>query len=353
MTTALAAPPAPPPALSTEVIGFTAGDGMPLNLHHVTGPRPATRGPVLLVHGAGVRANIFRAPEARNIVDALVDDGWDVWLENWRASIDLAPNEWDLDQAAVFDHPAAVRTVLQHTDADTLRAIIHCQGSSSFAYAAVAGLLPEVQVIVSNAMSLHPIVPPFSRFKISRVAPAIAPFVPFVDPGWGNHRPSRLLPRLMLDTVYASHHECANGVCKMVSFTYGAGHPALWLHENLSHATHEWLRGEFGPVPMTFFAQMAESIRRGRIMPLGQVSGLGIDPVAGAPRTDARFVLLAGDQNRCFLPDSQRRTFEYLNGHQPGRHALHILPGYGHLDVFMGRYAARDTFPLILSELAA
>ena len=46
----------------TDVIPVTADDGTVLNLHHVTGERPATRGPVVLVHGAGVRANIFRPP---------------------------------------------------------------------------------------------------------------------------------------------------------------------------------------------------------------------------------------------------------------------------------------------------
>ena len=100
------------PELETNVVPFRAGDGMPLNLHHVTGPRPPTRGPVLLVHGAGVRANIFRPPGQTTLVDALVAEGWDVWLENWRASIDMPPNEWNLDQAAVHDHPAAVQAVL-------------------------------------------------------------------------------------------------------------------------------------------------------------------------------------------------------------------------------------------------
>jgi hypothetical protein len=336
---------------TTEVVPFTALDGMPLNLHHVTGPASPTRGPVLLVHGAGVRANIFRAPEAENVVDALISAGWDVWLENWRASIDLPANRWNLDQAAVFDHPAAVSTVLEHTGAEGLRAIIHCQGSSSFALSAVAGLLPQVEVIVSNAMSLHPVVPPFSRWKISRVAPLLAPVAPYVDPGWGNERPSGVMPRLILDVVSASHHECSNAVCKMVSFTYGSGRPALWTHEQLSRSTHEWLRHEFGPVPMTFFAQMASSIKRGRIVPTGQVPGLPTDPVGGPPATDARFALLAGERNRCFLPEGQRRTFSYLDGHRPGYHSLHVLPGYGHLDVFMGRYAARDTIPLILAEL--
>jgi len=47
---------------SERVVPFTAGDGMELNLVNVTGRRPPARGPVLLVHGAGVRANIYRAP---------------------------------------------------------------------------------------------------------------------------------------------------------------------------------------------------------------------------------------------------------------------------------------------------
>jgi hypothetical protein len=32
-------------------------------------------------------------------------------------------------------------------------------------------------------------------------------------------------------------------------------------------------------------------------------------------------------------------------------HALHTFPTYGHLDIFMGQDAARDTFPVILGEL--
>ena len=107
-----------------EVVPFTAADGRAGNLLHVvrTGTESAqAKGPVLLVHGAGVRANIFRAPVPVTVVDALLDDGFDVWLENWRASIDLPPTQWTLDQAAVFDHPAAVRTVLEQTGATASR----------------------------------------------------------------------------------------------------------------------------------------------------------------------------------------------------------------------------------------
>ena len=48
-----------------RIVEFTSGDGVDCNLINVRGTRPPTKGPVLLVHGAGVRANIFRAPSAR------------------------------------------------------------------------------------------------------------------------------------------------------------------------------------------------------------------------------------------------------------------------------------------------
>ncbi|WP_395657262.1 alpha/beta fold hydrolase [Nocardioides sp.] len=340
-----------PAATRTEVVPFRAGDGMELNLHHVTSDQPVTRGPVLLVHGAGVRADIFRTADQETIVDALLAAGWDVWLENWRASIDLPRNRWNLDQAAVHDHPAAVAEVLERTGADTLKAVIHCQGSSSFALAAVAGLVPQVDTIVSNAMSLHPVVPRLSALKLSRVVPLVALAMDYVDPHWGTVAPAGFLERRMVDLVRLSHRECRSGSCRMVSFVYGAGHPALWSHENLDAGSHRWLNEEFGPVPLTFFAQMSRSVRAGRLVPTGSVPGLPADPVGGAPRTDARFALIAGRDNLCFLPESQERTFDHLERYAPGRHSVHVVEGYGHLDVFMGRYAARDTFPLILEEL--
>ena len=73
--------------------------------------------------------------------------------------------------------------------------------------------------------------------------------------------------------------------------------------------------------------------------------------MAAPPATDARFVLLAGADNRCFLPDSQRRTHAFLDSHRPGYHGLHVFDDYGHLDVFMGDRAVHDTFPTILEEL--
>jgi hypothetical protein len=335
---------------TTTVLPIEAGDGRPINLHHVTrGARPPRR-PVLLVHGAGVRADVFRPPEPTTVVDALLDAGFDVWLENWRASIDLPPSEWTLDQAAVHDHPRAVRAVLAETGADSLQAVVHCQGSTSFVMAAVAGLVPDVRTVVSNAVSLHPVIPAPSVVKIRAVAPVLARFSPYMDPQWAEGPPTPFA-KAMVAAVKATHHECDNTVCRMVSFTYGTGFPCLWSHATISPATHDWIRGEFAAVPFTFFAQMARSVTRGHLVAVDERPELPASTVAAPPRTDARFVLLAGAENRCFLPESQERTFAFLDGHRPGTHVLHVLPGYGHLDVFIGADAAHDVFPLIIEEL--
>ncbi|WP_449373131.1 alpha/beta fold hydrolase [Arthrobacter psychrolactophilus] len=338
----------------TEVIPFLADDGLPLTLIHVTSPKVAAspRGPVLLVHGAGVRAELFRPPLPRTLVDVLLDDGWDVWMLNWRASIDLRPVPWTLDDAAAYDHPAAVRHVLAASGASSLAAFVHCQGSTSFTMAAVAGLLPGVRTVVSNAVSLHVDIPAFSKVKITKMLPLVGAFTPSLSPRWG-YKSYGYFSRILRATVRATHWECDNTVCKMVSFTYGSGRPALWSHENLDDATHEWIKGEFAGAPLTFFRQMAQSAQAGHLVPTGTVPLLPTSLVAAAPQTDARFVFLAGEDNRCFLPSSQQRSFEFFAGHRPGRDALHLIPGYGHLDVIFGKNAWRDTYPLIAKELAS
>jgi pimeloyl-ACP methyl ester carboxylesterase len=333
-----------------EVVNFQAGDGKPLNLIRVRGAHEPVKGPVVLVHGAGVRANIFRAPISRTLVDTLVADGYDVWLENWRASIDLEPSEWTLDQAAVHDHPKAIETIVRKTGWNEVKAIVHCQGATSFILSAVAGLLPQVKLILSNAVSLHPVMSLATKFKLRQLIPQLSKWTSYLDPQWGLG-PQGLLPRVVTLLVRATHHECDNTVCKLVSGIYGLGHPTLWSHKHLNPETHEWLKHEFAKVPLTFFRQMLESLHAGYMVPVDGYRELPHDVVMRRPQTDARFVFMAGQRNQCFLAESQRRSYEALSRYRRDYHSLHVVPGYGHLDVFLGKNAPWDVFPLIQAEL--
>lgn len=333
-----------------RVVWLETEDRVRINVTQVLSENPPTRGPVLLVHGAGVRGNIFRAPVPCNLVDFLLNLGYDVWLENWRASIDLPRNPWTLDQAARYDHPLAVRTVLTETGRDSLQAIIHCQGSTSFLMSAMAGLVPQVRTIVTNAVSLFPVVPRWSRFKLNCLVPIVRLLTPYINPQWDVSSPG-WLPKLLAFLVRMTHHECHNTACKMVSFTYGSGFPALWRHENLNDETHQWLRQEFADVPLTFFTNMAKCVRVGHLVSVEALDSLPKDFLAQPPKTEARLHFLAGAKNRCFLPESQVKAFEYFDRLRPNCHRLTVFEKYSHLDIFMGQNAAQDIFPLIAQAL--
>ena len=106
-------------------------------------------------------------------------------------------------------------------------------------------------------------------------------------------------------------------------------------------------------MPTSFFRQMAQCAAAGHLVAVDDtVRGLPDDFLAAAPpRTGARFTLLAGAENRCFLPSGQRRTHAWLKPGGPGVGTLHVLPGYSHMDVFFGRDAPRDVFPRIVAAL--
>lgn len=337
-------------SIQFETVKFSSRDGFACNLKHVMNSSHTSRGPVLLVHGAGVSADIFNPPTKKNLIAMLMEEGYDVWLENWRASIDLPPNEWNLDQAALNDHPAAVQKVLEETGAKEIKAIIHCQGSTSFMISAVLGLIPEVKVIVSNAVSLHPVVPRFSVFKLKVLVPVVKLMFRYLNPQWGIYAPDFRTKMLRL-LVKLTHPEDDTLVGKFVSFTYGTGFPALWKLENLDEKTKDWIQHAFAEVPLSFFDHIKKCVDRGVLVPMKSNGDKDKTYLSTPPKLHARLTLFSGEDNLCFLPQSQQHTYDYLESIQPNTHKLYIIKGYSHLDIFFGKNAHRDVFPLMIKAL--
>jgi len=302
----------------------------------------------MLVHGAGVRANIFNPPNEVNLLDMLADAGYDVFLENWRASTEFPANKWDLDVVAKNDHPAAIQKVCEVSGSGNCKAIIHCQGSTSFMISAVEGLVPQVTTIITNAVSLHPVVPSWSRVKLDVILEMAGLITDYLNPRWGDEAPD-FRSKFFKALVLATHFEKDTRVGKFVSFTYGAGFPALWELENLSEETKNWIRNEFGPVPVHFFRHIRKGVHNGSLV---SVDGLK-DYAAQGPATNARFVFFAGKLNKCFQSDSQVKSFEYFNRYKPDFHKLHVYDTYSHLDIFLGKNAHKDIFPVMIDELNA
>jgi predicted alpha/beta hydrolase len=334
-----------------EVVPFRAGDGLPLKLTRFRGEAEPTRGPVLLVAGTGVRGAIFSsAPQPRTLVDALVGEGYDVWVEDWRASIDLPPLRYTLDQAAVFDHPAALREVKARTGAESLKAIVHCQGSTSFTMTALAGLAGDVRTVVSNAVSLHPTVTRLSRAKLSLLTPVASRVFDGADPQWAVRAPTPAR-RALAAWVHLRRHDCDEPACAMSTYIYGKGPDVLWRHANLDTATHHWVAREFGYVPFSFFRQILRSVKAGHLVPEDGLPELPRSFEDATPPPGQLWTFVAGERNVCFTPEGQRRSHAWFRERGPQDHGYAEFPGYSHLDVFFGRHAARDTFPAILDAL--
>ena len=59
-----------------------------------------------------------------------------------------------------------------------------------------------------------------------------------------------------------------------------------------------------------------------------------------------------GEDNAFFLPKGSEITYNLLR-EKNGKdlYTRHLIPGYAHMDCFMGKNASRDVFPVILEEL--
>ena len=338
--------------LRRRVVPYTAGDGFQLNLHHLRGPREPTAGPVLLSPGASLRAEVFYGqPTGRTLADALLAEGYDVWAQNWRGSLDCPPNLYTLDRVARYDHPAAVAAVLEETGASTLKAIVHCQGSVSFTMAAVAGLVPEVTHVVSSAVSLHVRASKTTRMKQLFMLPPASVVTPYVDAQWGI-RPPAPPGQGLAAVARLVRRDCDNPVCAMASYMFGTGPDVLWRHANVDPDVHAWIGRELGFAPFRgLLRQLVKSTGRKHVVRAEALPGMPESYVDGPPRTDARFTFVVGAENRMFLPEGQRASFEHFDAHQPGRHTFHAFDGFGHLDSFLGRDAAERNFPVMLAGL--
>lgn len=338
--------------LTRRIVPFVARDGNEGTLHQIRSlTREPDRGPVLCIHGAGVRGDLFLGPPSdRSFVRALVDAGYEVWLENWRASIDFLPSAYTLDSGAAYDHPAAITTVLAETGAQTLKVVAQCQGSTSFVITALAGLAPQVTHVVSNAVSLHPKVPRTSFLKVSALVPLLARATPLVDAQWAVRPPSPLATGI---AAYAKalRRECDEPACALATYMYGTGPDVIWVHDHLDPATHHWVAREFSWCSLAFLSQMRRSVRAGHLMPVEGIDTLPDSYVRRPAAIDARWTFVAGTANTLYLPMSQGLTHAFFDAVEPGRHTLRFFEGYGHLDPIFGKDAGRDTFPTLLRGL--
>jgi pimeloyl-ACP methyl ester carboxylesterase len=338
----------------TSSYDVAVADEYPVTLTRVKGGR---KGPVLLVHGVAVSSQMFAPPTVRqNFVQFLVENGYDVWLLDWRGSIIHPLRQFTLDEAARLDIPAAVRKVLEVTKAESIQMVAHCAGSNVVFMAMSQGLLPEVSCLVASQVGLHINVPQTTVLKSrAHLADRLAQFgLTAMSPASDDGQPLFQFAFGRMTDLF--HHECSSTFCHRLTFTYGH----LYHHARLNQATHDELPSQFGRCNILALRHFSQLVLAGHAQmfdygPKGNLDAYG-SPTPPDYLNPAHFKLpitfLSGELNQTWLPESTQRTYQWLastNGSD--LYTRHVIGGYGHIDTFMGANASTDTYPLMLEPL--
>jgi cholesterol oxidase len=326
---------------------FRTDDGVDLLLTRYQG---GDKGPVMVAHGLGVSSKIFTIDTIETtLAEYLFAAGFDVWLLDFRASIDLpaSATQFTADDIARHDYPAAVATIRDRTGATSVQAMVHCFGSTTFTMAMLAGL-QGVRSAVCSQVSAHMVVPELTRLKsglhvpglLERLGVRSMTALASTDEGWLD----KLYDRALQLYPERAAQDCDSAVCHRITFIYSR----LYQHAQLDTATHDALHEMFGIANMTSLDHLAEMVRAGHV-----VTATGQD--AYLPHLDRMAIpvtFIHGAENDCFRPESTAITCDALRKANPGiPYARHVLPGYGHIDCMFGRDASRDVYPVIRGHL--
>ncbi|WP_131786925.1 alpha/beta hydrolase [Protofrankia symbiont of Coriaria ruscifolia] len=311
--------------------------------------RGGDKGPVLLASGFGMSTGAFLADTIRtNLTEFLVEHGYDVWLFDYRASIDLpsSAGQFTLDAIATEDWPTAVEEVRRVTGAADVQAYGHCVGSGSLLMALAAGKLPSVRSAVCAQFPLHPVASPLNKLKTGlHVGEALGGLgLKLVQPGRRFTLPNVAVDLALRAVPMASSERCGQALCRWINAIFGCTH----RHARLNQATHEALNDMFGVGNIATLGHLASMMRTGLA-----VDAAGRDVYTSDPqflRLPIHF--LQGTDNYIFLPEGTARTLRWLrDANGPDLYSRSLLPGYAHLDAIIGQDADRDVYPLILNHL--
>lgn len=339
---------------------FSTSDGLGLSLVRFSRDPDGTAGDsVVIIHGLTTSTDMFVMPEHYNLVSYLLDNGFsDVWTLDMRMSnrhsYNLFPHRYTLDDVALYDYPPALDLVRQHTGPERrLHVIAHCLGSVSFLMALFGKAVDGITSVVANSVGLTPRVPDWSRIKL-KMAPFFVEYVlgfPNLNPRWC-HDPGFTRGELFSRVVSLFHQECDVPECHMLSMMWGTGWPALYEHENLADVTHRRGGDLYGATSMNYYRHVRKMVEAGS-HPLKyephrpDLATLPDDYWVNARDIATPILFTTGEHNRVFA-DSNIVNHRRLLDLGCAQHELHIYPGYGHQDVFMGKDVARDCFPAML-----
>ena len=355
---------------------------------------------IVLINGFALSTLPFVAREmkGKDLATHLYDDGWDVWMLEFRVSPLLAASARfsTMDDVAQFDIPGAVDVICKTLGGELsidprllrIHAFSHCVGSASLAMSLAEGFLA---VEHPNAAKMIP-----RKVLVHRIAGVIfSQFHPYVIGSDSAQQRIQLgsflhnvlgldkmdfaagtvqadVLHAMLDRVFATMREegqrCPREndlrleqpdttTCKRMTGLLSR----LYDHAKLDEAVHHNLDTYFGRTNLGVFLHGAKCVHYERLVDYDGRTYMSDEKV----RTylDMPIMLMHGEENRLFSSESMVRTKEQIRRvfgvpqdrqDKPkctldpyGRVVACCFPGFAHFDCTVGSSAATLIFPRI------
>ena len=328
---------------------FTS-DGVQLCL---TRYRGGDKGPVILCHGLGVSSRIFSLDTIdTNLVEYLYAHGYDVWLLDYRASVELpaSAQRCDADTIAQIDYPEAVAEVRRLSGAPSVQMVVHCYGATLWFMSMLSGALTGVRAAVASQVGAHIEGAGLVRLKSGLHLPdfldaigvdSLSAYTDAEAPWYG-----RLYDRALEFYPLEAEEQCASATCHRISFMYSL----LYEHDQLNVATHDTLHELFGVANIEAFEHLGAMVRARRL-----VNAAGEDVyLPHVERLALPLRLIQGAENACYTPAGTAKTLAWLREHNdPSLYSRALIPDFGHIDCIFGERAVTEVYPHILAHLEA
>lgn len=356
------------PTLPDASYDIKADDGVMTLLHmwnptHFPDNNAANEKTLFMVPGAAVDHQIFALPTIPfNAVNYFTRAGYRVYVAVHRIGQLMVGKELFTTYDVRLDLKACLEHIRKTHGTEPVYTIAHCMGSVAFSTGLLDGTIPAswIKGVTCSQVFMNPIWGPANMAKVMVGPVPLDKLYTSLAGSWFDCSTSpedpllqRIINQLLRLYPQSRKEMCNNAACHRCSFVFGR----CWQHNNLNEATHRQMDRFFGGVNMRLLNLLMKQGFEGHAMTNGpEFTRLdteeNIRRLKGIP-----FLLWVGRENAVLSTESTERTFEALTdvfgmgSVDGGQYKRRVVPGYGHLDGWMGRNAWKDVYPFIREEV--
>ena len=328
---------------------------------------------LFMIPGASVDHQIYALPTIPyNAVNYFTRAGYRVFIAVHRiGQLMVAKDHWTTYEARL-DLRACLECIRQHypvtskeeqamNPGNKVYTIAHCMGSVALSAGLLDGEIPSSWIwgVTCSQTFMNPIWATLNMIKAMAGPIPLDILYRMVAGEWFSCSASKddpLVQKLINEVLRfypgGKGELCTNASCHRCSFVFGR----LWNHHNLNEATHRQINRFFGGVNMTLLHLLMRQGKMGHVMSndgVALTTKKNVERLRGLP-----ILLFVGADNQVLTPESTERTYSVLcdtfgssDAQGKMQYKRRVVPGYGHLDCWMGRYAWRDVYPFVREEV--